>query len=248
MDRMIYTAMAGARQLMVRQETLANNLANASTAGFRADLDAMRAVPMQAEGAALGARVSVVSTTPGADFSHGAIQETGRDLDVAIDGDGFIAVEGRDGSEGYTRNGGFNVGGDGILRTRSGLTVLGDGGPITVPENAKIEIGRDGTISAFVAGNARNGNTVGRLKLVNPPTETLAKSTDGLFRVRGGAPADADPNVRVVRGSIEASNVNVVETMVGMIALARQYELSMKTLSNAESNSRDSAKLLQPNG
>jgi flagellar basal-body rod protein FlgF len=248
MDRMIYTAMAGARQLMVRQETLANNLANASTPGFKADLDAMRAVPLQGEAAGLGSRVSVVSTTPGADFSHGAVQSTGRDLDVSIDGDGFIAVEGRDGTEGYTRNGGFDIGGDGVLRTRSGLAVLGDGGPITVPANAKIEIGRDGTISAFVDGNTKTGNTLGRLKLVNPPSESLSKGLDGLFRQRGGVPAEADPSVRVVRGSIESSNVNVVETMVGMIALARQYEMSMKTLSNAESNSRDSSKLLQPNG
>ena len=248
MDRMIYTAMAGARQLMVRQETLANNLANASTPGFRADLDAMRSMPLQGNVSKLDSRVSVSSTTTGADFRQGAIEATGRDLDIAIAGDGFIAVEGRDGREGYTRNGGFDVGGDGILRTRSGLTVLGEGGPITVPENAKIEIGRDGTISAFVAGNTKNGNTLGRIMLVNPPAETLAKGLDGLFRVDGNQTADADPNVRVVRGSIEASNVNVVESMVGMIALARQYEMTLKTISNAEANSRDSAKLLQPNG
>lgn len=247
MDRMIYTAMAGARQLMTRQETMANNLANASTTGFRADLDAMRAVPLQGNTGTLNSRISVVSTTPGADFTKGAIQETGRDLDVAVEGDGFIAVEGRDGREGYTRNGSFDVGGDGILRTRSGLTVLGDGGPITVPENAKIEIGRDGTISAFVAGNARTGNTLGRIKLVNPPTETLAKDTDGLFRLNGGGAADADPSVRVVRGALESSNVNVIETMVGMIALARQHEMTMKSINNAETNSRDSSKLLQPN-
>ncbi|MBC7624012.1 MAG: flagellar basal-body rod protein FlgF [Aeromicrobium sp.] len=248
MDRMIYTAMAGARQLMVRQETLANNLANASTPGFRADLDAMRSMPLQGNVSKLDSRVSVSSTTTGADFRQGAIEVTGRDLDIAIAGDGFIAVEGRDGREGYTRNGGFDVGGDGILRTRSGLTVLGEGGPITVPENAKIEIGRDGTVSAFVAGNTKNGNSLGRIKLVNPPAETLAKGLDGLFRVNGNQTADADQNVRVVRGSIEASNVNVVESMVGMIALARQYEMTLKTISNAEANSRDSAKLLQPNG
>jgi flagellar basal-body rod protein FlgF len=208
----------------------------------------MRAVPLQGNVSNLDSRISVASTTPGADFRHGAIEATGRDLDIAVDGDGFIAVQGRDGREGYTRNGGFDVGGDGILRTRSGLSVLGDGGPITVPENAKIEIGRDGTVSAFVAGNSKNGNTLGRIKLVNPPTETLAKDVDGLFRVIGGGTADSDPNVRVARGSIEASNVNVVETMVGMIALSRQYELTMKTISSSEANSRDSAKLLQPNG
>ncbi len=244
MDRMIYTAMTGATQLMRRQETLANNLANVSTPGFRADIDALRAVPMQDSAAGLGTRVFVTATTPGSNFEQGAVQSTGRDLDVAIDGAGFIAVEAGDGSEAYTRNGGFDVGGDGVLRTRAGQPVMGDGGQITIPENARIAIGRDGTISAFTNGNAKAGNTVGRLKLVNPPTNELVKGGDGLFRTRDGNPAASDPNTRVVSGALESSNVNIVEAMVGMIALARQYEMSMKIMSNAETGARDANKLL----
>jgi flagellar basal-body rod protein FlgF len=247
MDRMIYTAMSGVSQLLRRQETLANNLANASTPGFRADLDALRAVPMQGEGAGLGTRVGVVSTTPGADFTPGTIQTTGRDLDVAIDGEGFIAVEGRDGAEAYTRNGGFNVGTDGNLQTMSGLTVLGDGGPIAVPENAKIAIGKDGTISATIDGNAKNSSVLGRIKLVNPPTNNLVKGADGLFRAKDGNPPATDPNVRLRQGAIETSNVNVIETMVGMISLARQFEMQMKVLSGADTNANNANKILSNN-
>jgi flagellar basal-body rod protein FlgF len=248
MDRMIYTAMSGASQMLRRQEIVANNLANVSTPGFRADYDALRAVPMQGEGAGLGTRVFVTASTPGANFAQGTVQSTARDLDVAVDGDGFIAVEGNDGSEGYTRNGGFDIGADGTLRTRSGQAVVGEGGPITVPENAKVTIGRDGTVSAFVGSNSRVGNALGRLKLVNPPTNELVKAGDGLFRMKNGEPAPSDPNVKVVGGALETSNVNVVEAMVSMIAVARQYEMSMKMLSSAESGARDANKLLSANG
>ena len=246
MDRLIYTAMSGARQLMHRQETLANNLANLSTPGFRADMDAMRAVPLQGEGAGLGTRVLVAASTPGADFTPGAIQSTGRDLDVAIDGDGFFTVDGGGGTEAYTRNGGFEVGADGNLATRSGRTVMGDGGPIAVPANARIAIGKDGIVTAFVDGS-RNGTALGRLKVVNPPPEELQKRPDGLFQVIGGQAAAVDANVRIVPGALESSNVNAVSTLVGMIALARQYELSMKLLANAQEGDRDAAKLLQAN-
>lgn len=248
MDRMIYTAMSGATQMLRRQEIVANNLANVSTPGFRADYDALRAVPLQGEGAGLGTRVFVTASTPGANFTPGTIQSTGHDLDAAIDGEGFFAVEGLDGTEGYTRGGAFEISADGTLRTRGGLAVVGDGGPITVPENAKISIGRDGTISAFTNGNTRNGVTLGRLKLVNPPTEDLVKGGDGLFRLKSGETAPSDPNARAVGGALETSNVNVVETMVSMIAVARQYEMSMKMLSSAETSAREATKLLSANG
>ncbi len=246
MDRMIFTAMTGASQLMRRQETLTNNLANVSTPGFRADLDALRSVPLQGAGTGLATRVFVAASTPGSNFEAGTVQSTGRDLDVAVEGDSFIVVEGGDGTEGYTRNGGFEVGGDGTLRTRSGHPVVGDGGPITIPENARIAIGKDGTISSFI-GNAAAGNVVGRLKLVTPPSAELVKSADGLFRMRDGTPAVADPAARVVSGALESSNVNVVEAMVGMISLARQYEMNMKLLSTADSGARDANKLLSTN-
>ena len=241
MDRLIYTSMTGAKHLFNRQAVLANNLANASTPGFRADLVAQRAVPTQ--GGAPGARIFSLETTTGSDFTPGPMLATGRALDVAVQGSGWIAVQGLDGNEAYTRAGNLQVNVDGTLTLPNGLPVLGDGGPITVPADAKLQIAADGTISAKTA-NSPTVNQVGRLKLVNPEANALTKGLDGLFRTRNGEPADADPNVRVADGTLEGSNVNVVEAMVGMIAAARQFEMQMKMLAVAEQNEQKAGSLL----
>lgn len=233
MDRVIYTAMSGAKHLLHRQETLANNLANANTTGFRADIAALRAVPVRGQEA--GTRVAAVETTIGSDFTPGPIVATGRDLDVAIQGAGWLAVQAADGAEAYTRAGSLQVAPDGTLTLPNGLPVLGEGGPIVVPANAALTIAADGTISAKTAGQSAT-NAVGRLKLVNPPTEDLIKGTDGLFRLKSGEAAEADGNVRLVAGSLEGSNVNVVESMIGMISAARQFELQLKLLDAARDN------------
>jgi flagellar basal-body rod protein FlgF len=218
MDRLIYTSMTGAKHLMYRQDTLAQNLANASTTGYRADTVALRAVPAQGQEA--GTRVFTVETTIGADFTPGPMQTTGRALDIAVQGDGWIAVQGLDGNEAYTRAGNLQIGADGTLQLPNGLPVLGEGGPITVPQDARISIGADGTVSSKTM-DAPQANPVGRIKLVNPETSELVKGLDGLFRTRSGEPAEADDNVRVAEGTLEGSNVNVVEAMIGMIAAAR---------------------------
>lgn len=241
MDRLIYTSMTGAKHLFNRQAVLANNLANASTTGFRADLVAQRAVPTQ--GGAPGARIFSLETTTGSDFTPGPMLATGRSLDVAVQGSGWIAVQGFDGNEAYTRAGNLQVNVDGTLTLPNGLPVLGDGGPITVPADAKLQIATDGTISAKTA-NSPTVNQVGRIKLVNPDANALVKSLDGLFRTRNGEPADTDPNVRVADGTLEGSNVNVVEAMVGMIAAARQFEMQMKMLAVAEQNEQKASSLL----
>lgn len=241
MDRLIYTAMTGAKHLMYRQDALAQNLANANTTGFRADLVALRAVPAQGQEA--GTRVFTVETTTGADFAPGPMQATGRPLDVAVQGTGWIAVQALDGNEAYTRAGNLQVSADGTLQLPNGLPVLGDGGPITVPADAALSIAADGTISAKTA-NSPNVNQVGRIKLVNPEAAELEKGLDGLFRVRGGEPAEADPNVRLAEGTLEGSNVNVVEAMIGMIAAARQFEMQMKMLSTAEQNEQKAGSLI----
>jgi flagellar basal-body rod protein FlgF len=233
MDRLIYTSMTGAKHLLHRQETLANNLANANTTGFRAETVALRAVP--ARGPEAGTRVFTVETTIGADFTPGPMTATGRDLDVAVQGAGWLAVQAGDGNEAYTRAGHLQVGADGTLQLPSGLPLLGDGGPINVPVNARVTIGADGTISAKLPGQAAT-NQVGRLKLVNPPLGELVKGGDGLFRLREGAPAEADAAVRVSPGHLEGSNVNVVDAMIGMIAAARQFELQLKLLDTAQQN------------
>lgn len=242
MDRSLYVAMSGAKHLFHKQEVLAHNLANANTTGFRAELDALRAVPAQGEGA--GTRVFSVESTPGFDSSPGTVQQTGNPLDIAIEGEGWLAVQGLDGNEAYTRNGAMLVGADGQLRTKSGNVVMGDGGPIAVPEGAKVSIARDGTVSVT---QGRTTNNAGRIKLVNPPPAEMQRGPDGLFRTRDGNPAPEDAAVRVVDGALEGSNVNVVNAMVGMISAARQFEMQMKMLSGTESREQNAAKLLNLN-
>ena len=247
MDRLIYTAMTGAKQTMARQDTLAHNLANATTTGFRANTTAFRAVPLQGPGA--GTRVFAIESTPGTDFSTGPIQQTGRELDVAVNGDGFIAVQARDGSEAYTRAGNLQMDQDGKLVTNDGLPVLGDGGPIEIPADTRVHIAYDGTLSALdQTGKLNNVNVIGRLKLVNPPVNELTRGGDGLFRAKTGEAFPLDDTVTVTSGVIEGSNVNVVEAMVGIIAAARQFEMQMKMLSTAEADSRAASQLLNING
>ena len=243
MDRMIYVAMSGAKQMLQQQATVANNIANVSTNGFRAQLASFRAAETIGDGAAT--RAFVVDSTPGADFTPGPIQQTGRDLDVAIEGAGWIAVQLPDGSEGYTRNGSLQVNVNGVLQTRNGMSVMGDGGPIAVPADVRITVGGDGTVSTVPnGGGATQVQNIGRIKLVNPPEQQLVRGDDGVFRLQGGAPAEVDPRVKLAGGALEGSNVNVVESMVGMISLARQFDMQMKLLQNADANDRQATQLL----
>ncbi|GIK86625.1 MAG: flagellar basal-body rod protein FlgF [Burkholderiales bacterium] len=247
MDRYIYLAMTGAQQLLQQQAVAASNLANASTSGYKAETTAFRVAPLVG-GAGMPTRAYGVTSTTGADFAAGTVQPTGRALDVAIEGDGFLAVQALDGTEAYTRNGSLAISPDGELRTRGGLAVVGEGGPIVVPPDAAIAIGRDGTVSATSEADGTSTVTVvGRLKLVNPPTSSLARSGDALFRLRGGGAADADPAVVVTAGALESSNVNAVSAMVDMINLARQFDLTMKLLQHADANEQRATQLIGGN-
>lgn len=235
MDRLIYTAMSGAKQIMEQQSTTAHNLANVSTSGFRAQLDTFRAIPVVSNG--LPTRTFVVDSTIGTDFRAGPIQQTGRTLDLAVQGPGWLAVERADGTEGYTRGGSLKINENGVLQTEGGLNVLSDGGPITIPPNVKISFAKDGTISSVDGGNVPGATIeIARLKLVNPDIANLERSSDGMFVTKDRLPADADANVGVTSGALEGSNVNVVDAMVNMISLARQFELNMKMLKDADSN------------
>jgi flagellar basal-body rod protein FlgF len=230
--------MAGAKATMQRQDALAHNLANASTPGFRAELTAFRAVPVRGDGAST--RVYALESTPGYNADAGAEQATGRNLDVAMKGNAWLAVQGLDGTEAYTRAGALDVDAEGLLRTKTGLAVLGDGGPITVPANAQVQIAGDGTISAAV-GNAKP-QPVGKLKLVTPESP-LQRGDDGLFRAADGD-LPADPNARLQDGALEGSNVSAVETMIAMIAAARQFEQQLKMVHTAQEKEQAAAKLL----
>ncbi len=244
MDRSIYTAMAGAKALAQRLETVSNNLANVSTSGFRADLAAFRAVPVRSDGTAT-TRVSTIEASTGFDAAAGPMQQTGRNLDVAVTGRGWIAVRTPAGDEAYTRNGALTLSSEGTLQTAEGFDVVGDGGTISVPPGMDVSIGDDGTVSAVAPG--QRPTSVGKIKLVDPPPESLSKGPDGLMRAAGGG-ADDDPRVRLASGVLEGSNVNPVDAMVGMIALSRQFEVQMKLLQNADANDQRASQLLSIKG
>ena len=238
MDRLVYTSMAGAKASLQRQDVLAHNLANVSTQGFRAELAAFRAVPVRGDGAST--RVAAIETTIGYSTEPGPVQTTGRSLDVAVKGKSWLAVQALDGTEAYTRAGSLDLNPEGQLVTQSGLPVAGDGGPITVPPNSTLEIASDGTITAR-SGNGRPTN-LGRIKLVTPEGP-LTRGPDGLFRAADGD-LPGDPAARLQSGSLEGSNVSPVETMVAMIAAARQFEHHMKLLQGAEQREQQAARLL----
>jgi flagellar basal-body rod protein FlgF len=244
MDKFLYVAMSGAKETLRAQTANSHNLANASTNGFRADLSAFQARAVAGSGYA--SRVYATSSTTGWDQTVGAQMSTGRDLDIAVQGDGFIAVQGRDGREAYTRAGDLIVDANGQLMTKTGLPVLGDGGPLSVPPNNSLAIAPDGTISIVPQGQGPETTaSIGRIKLVNPGNQNLDRGDDGLFRMRDGSDAPADANLRVASGSLEASNVNAAEAMVNMIELARNFELQVKAIKAAEDNGAVSSQLLR---
>lgn len=235
--------MTGAKHLLEQQAVVAHNLANVNSTGFRAELSAFRAVPLVGDG--LNTRAFVVGSTVGADLSPGVIQQTGRALDISVQGAGFIAVQGADGVEAYTRAGDLQVSVNGQLQTRNGNAVVGDGGPIAIPPQSNLTIAPDGTISTVPTfGSPNSVATVARIKLVNPAAEEIERGADGLFRMKIGNPAPADVNVALASGTLEGSNVNVVEAMVSLIENARQFDMQMKMLQNAQSNASQAASIL----
>lgn len=241
MDRLIYLSMSGAKATLQRQDVLAHNLANASTSGFRAEMAAFRAVPIRGDGAST--RAFALESTIGHDMRGGPVQTTGRELDVAVKGNAWLAVQGLDGTEAYTRAGALEVDAEGQLVTATGRLVLGDGGPIALPPGARVDIAGDGTVNATV-GDGRP-QAVGRLKLVTPEA-ALKRGDDGLFRTADGNPLDADEAARLQAGALEGSNVSPVETMVAMIAASRQFEQQMKSLQTAEQREQAASRLLAP--
>jgi flagellar basal-body rod protein FlgF len=243
MDKFLYVAMTGAKETMRAQAVNNHNLANASTTGFRQDLAAFQSRAVTGSG--FPSRVYATNSTTGVDNSFGALQSTGRDLDIAIQGKGFIAVQAPDGSEAYTRAGDLRIDANGLLATGAGHTILSPNGPITVPPYSSLMIGGDGTVSIVPLGQSANTlSAIGRIKLVNPDANSLERGADGLFRANG-APPEADANVRIASGVLESSNVNIADAMVQMIQLSRHFDLQVKAMRTAEDNAAMSAQLLR---
>ncbi|TVV70926.1 flagellar basal-body rod protein FlgF [Sphingomonas solaris] len=245
MDRLIHTALSAMRGAMARQTTTANNLANANTAGFRAELASVR--PLWITGEGFGSRAPSSEEVTSADMSAGAVTATGRDLDVAIDGDALLGVQGDDGEEAYTRRGDLAVSDSGLLTTGDGHPVLGEGGPITLPPYDKLNIAADGSIFIVPQGAdaAAEPQLVDRLKLASPTGTQIAKSLDGLFRVKGGGALPADPDAKVTAGSIEGSNVNTSTALVDMIDASRSWDTQVRLLTTAKELDTASADLMR---
>ncbi len=245
MDKLLYVAMSGAKQNMNALAVRANNLANANTDGFKADLAQARS--MQAFGEGLPTRVFAMTESPGHNFNSGPIKTTGRDLDIAIKDQGWIAVQSKEGGEAYTRSGSLSFDSTGLLTNGRGTPVMGEAGPIVLPLPIdKVQISPDGIISVRPQGATADViEEVARIKLVNPDNAEMMRGEDGLFRLTSGLNAPNDPNVTVESGAVEGSNVNAVSEMVALIDIQRQYEMQVKMMKNAEDLDRASSSLMR---
>jgi flagellar basal-body rod protein FlgF len=243
MDKLLYVAMSGAKETLRAQAANSHNLANANTTGFKADLSAFQSRAVTGPGFA--SRVYATDASVGWDSSVGSQVTTGNPLDVAIQGQGFIAVQDAQGNEAYTRDGDLHVDPNGQLLNSAGLQVLGDSGPISVPPASSVSVAPNGTISVVPLGQTPNTiSNVGRIKLVNPSADTVSRGADGLFRTNDGQPAEADATTTVASGVLEGSNVDLAGSMVNMIELSRNFDLQIKALHAAEDDGAASAKLL----
>ncbi len=247
MDRFLYIAMNGASNALKSQQTNANNLANVNTIGFKQQLDRFQSQPVYGPGYPTRAYAS--NDQMGDDFKHGPVMTTGRDLDVAINGEGWFVVQANDGRTAYSRRGDFHTDPTGLLLNGANQIVMGEGGPITIPDFESLVIGRDGTISIRAKGQAANTlAAVDRIKLVKPDPANLQRGADGLFHSKDGSQASPDATVTLTNGALEGSNVNTVDAMVKMIEHARFYETQVKLMKVAQDNDASSARLMRMGG
>jgi flagellar basal-body rod protein FlgF len=244
MDRLIYTAVSGMTESMTRERVIASNMANSNTIGFKAEK--LYTTPVTLKGPALEARAMTSGEVKSADMSAGNVSQTGRNLDIALQGDGMMAIQSADGSESYTRRGDLTISPTGVLQNGDGRPVIGNGGPITLPLDAQITIGPDGMILMV---NQENPNLppqpVDRIKLASTSGSTIAKGLDGLFRVVGGGVLPADENARLIPRSLEQSNVNPSEVLTQMVQAQRLFDIRSKLISTAKEVDQSGTSLLR---
>ena len=243
MDRLIYTAYTGLSASMTQQRVIANNMANAQTTGFRAEL--LVASPITVKGAGLEVRALADAQVRGANMQQGAIEQTGNPLDVALTGDTILAVQAADGAEVYTRRGDLSVDVNGTMINGDGLPVLSDNGPVTVPAGARLTIAPDGSIMATDPDQANApAQPIGRLKLASTSGSDIQKSLDGLFRVTGGGVLPTDDAATLISGSLEKSNVNATQVLVDMVSAQRLFDMRSKVVASARDNDEKSTALM----
>jgi flagellar basal-body rod protein FlgF len=235
--------MTGAKQIMQAQAVNNHNIANVNTIGFRADAVSFVSQPIY--GIGYPTRVNAVASDAGTDFSSGVMQSTGRDLDVAVNGKGYIAVRGKDGKEAYTRAGDLRVSAEGAVTTAGGLPVLTESGPLVVPPATNVTVGNDGTVSVVPLGLSPIAiSPTDRIKLVNPPQNNLQKGDDGLLRLKDGSKAETDPTVTLTSGVLESSNVNAAQSLINMIELQRLYEFQVRSMNSTDQNEQAAEQLM----
>ncbi|MCI4591555.1 flagellar basal body rod protein FlgF [Sphingobium sp. BYY-5] len=244
MDRLVNTALTAMRGAMARQASVANNLANVNTVGFRAEI--ANAETRWIKGDTFDTRAQASEQVIAADMTQGAVIETGNGLDVAMNGDALLAVQATDGSEAYTRRGDLRITDSGLLTTGDGLAVLGEGGPIILPQMDSVSIAKDGGIWGVPqGGDPANPQQIDRLKLVNAAGSSIAKSNDGLFREVNGGALPSDPLASVTSGSLEGSNVNSTQALIQMIEASRAWETQVKMIDTAKQMDDGGASLMR---
>lgn len=232
MDRLIHTSLSGLRGAMARQSATAHNLANINTTGFRGELSSARALWVRGQG--FEARAASSQEVLAADMRAGSVNDTGRDLDIAMQGDALLAVQAQDGSEAYTRRGDLQLSPTGLLTTGDGRPVLGDGGPITLPPADAVRIAEDGAVWIVPAGGDPNvPQQVDRLKLASPAGSRVLKGLDGLFRAQNGGVLPSDPAGRLIPHSLESSNVEASQALIDMIDASRSWDNQLNLITTA---------------
>lgn len=248
MDKALYIAMSAGQNIMSAQAVHANNLANANTNGFQADFEQFRSMGLY-YGDGYSTRAYGVAESNGTDFGRGALVETGRDLDMAVEGNGWIAVLAPDGTEAFTRAGSLKIDPQGRLLSGNNLPILGNGGPIAIPPADKITLGADGTITIQPEGqSAEVLSAIDRIKLVKPDYADLYKGEDGLVRRRDGQEQVPDASIRLQSGFLESSNVSAVDEITNIMSLARQFEINVNMMQKMDENSEAAAQLLRMPG
>jgi flagellar basal-body rod protein FlgF len=244
MDRMLYVAMSGAKETLIAQANNSNNLANVNTPGFMEDFNQFRSMPVFGTG--YPTRVYALDERPDINFDKGSFQATGNALDLAINGEGYFAVQAPDGSEAYTRRADLKVDANGLVTNGQGLPLIGNGGPIALPPFENLEIAPDGTITILPEGATPDSLAIiDRIKMVNPGTAELYKDENGLLRLKAGGEADANAGTQLVSGVIESSNVNVADALVNMIELSRKFEMQVKLMKTSEEMDSASSSLMK---
>jgi flagellar basal-body rod protein FlgF len=246
MDKLIYTSLSAMRGAMSRQTATANNLANASTVGFRAEFASAQPLWLRGGGAEMGTRMPSSEQVLGADMEAGTVNQTGRDLDVALNGDALLAVQADNGEEAYSRRGDLQISDSGLVTTGDGVVVLGEGGPLTLPPSDKVRIDGDGKVWIVPAGGDPNQpQQIDRLKLVSPQGSQILKGIDGLFRVRNGGALPSDPRASLISGALETSNVNTSRGLVEMVEASRAWETQIRLITTAKDLDGSTADLMR---